>query len=708
MALEENALDIEEMGPDEDGMEAASEDFIYNEDDLNLVPAFMDHPEGIEHLREIADRVYEDYQTAWDSCEQYRERTAADWKLFTGDLPAKDYPYENSANPHVPIMLENITRLCARASSELFGDYTNVFGVMPLGPQDEETAEVLSKHGNWQIREEIPDFVRQMDRAILSFFAWGDVTIHSFYDREREQNRHEVLTPDDFFVSNVHVTVMPDYSDVPYYGQILRYFRHDVEAMRDDWHDVDELLDGQPPSWSSDPDSPLKTSVDETNEIDEPDGDSRSPYKLIDYEGWLLLPNQARERWVKVVMDTQTKRVMLMRFHEEPDWRDQARYDTEMMELQTFRQSQAAYDMAMDAAVTNEDAVRTEMVHSDLPAEARQATIAAMQGQPLPQAPVPPAWLEDPGDLSAAPEPVAKVPIRMFTHAVCIENMVGALGLSFGQMQADFNRAANTMLSQLIDAETLANCSVLLTTDLVEFKRPMRWQPGSINKVTGISGQELKSNIMELQMGSGSGRLMEAVDKIVQWGQSAIQAPAVLSGEPGKSGETYRGIATRIEQATKQLSVSTRKFAMTGLRQVLLNNGRLNAIYLPDRQLFPFVDNTMQTITPIPIGRHMYQRDYRISIRADMRFASQAQRVQEAQELIMLPQQVPPLQQNLGWWQKATEKLLRARGDEDMIPYLGQQVPPPQTPMGIQPQPPAPPPGAAPPQGPPPQGGPQQ
>jgi len=49
----------------------------------------------------------------------------------------KDFPYKDAANVHVPIMLENITRVWLRMDGELFGDKSNVFGVSSLGPQDD-------------------------------------------------------------------------------------------------------------------------------------------------------------------------------------------------------------------------------------------------------------------------------------------------------------------------------------------------------------------------------------------------------------------------------------------------------------------------------------------------------------------------------------------------------------------------------------------
>ena len=207
---------------EEEPEEEAARVLVYDDDSENLVRDFMDFEEGKEFLKKVARKVKDDFDRGYSDSTQYRERFKNDWKLFCGELPPKDFPNQYSANAHVPVMLENLSRLTARASSELYGDWQNVFGVVPMGPEQDGIAETLNRHGNWQIREQIPDFRRQMgDRYMLAFFWIGDVTVHSYYDPERQQNRHEVLTPDEFVVPFTFTSTMPDYSDVPWRCKIL-------------------------------------------------------------------------------------------------------------------------------------------------------------------------------------------------------------------------------------------------------------------------------------------------------------------------------------------------------------------------------------------------------------------------------------------------------------------------------------------------------
>jgi hypothetical protein len=677
--------DMEEAGSPsiafDEPVEGEDELFIYDEDEPNLMEAFANHPVGRDYLDQIRDRVIHEFDSAWESTEEYRARFRDDWKIFCGDLPPKNYPWENAANTHVPIMLENLSRLSARSAGELFGDWTNVFGVLPMGstPAEELEASILSKHGNWQLRHQILDFRRQMHRAVLLFFTAGDVTCHSWYDPATFKNRHEVLTVDEFVIPYTLVTTMPDYSDVPFKCKILYRYKHEIQRMRGVWYDVDRVLDREPPSWDSEPEAEFAQSVAEVAGIEIPDDTDYVPYKLIWYEGWLPMPNNEADRYCKVVIDYDTQAIMQLAIHEQPDWQDQDRFERQVAERTSYFAARASYENTIAQAKDQQATV------SQLRQE--QGVEVAEPTQQLPtEPPPPPDWMKDPDNPDEEPERPRKVPIQMFSHGVCIESLRGNLGLSFGRIQADFNRAANTSLSQFTDAAHLANSWSLITTD-VGFEDPFEISPGRVNKATGISGQELRNAIYELKPDPANAQLLQIVDKMYDYGQSSVQAPSVLSGESGKSGETYRGISARIEQATKQLSVATRKFA-DFFEQILKCNAALNAEHLPDREIIMINDHELQRPEPVQISRTMYERDYLVEIRSDLRFAAQAQKIAEADEILQLPGVSPALQGNFAFQYDALVDSLRARGKFNLVDDLGEKPPPPPV-FG----PPMPPPG---------------
>ena len=707
---EASEIGIDTETPEEDMVEEstdstdepAQDSFVYDEDSLNLALDFDSHPDGIKALKKLGEKVVDDFDRDFASCEEWRVRQAENWLLFSGDLPRKDFPYENAANVHVPIMLENLTRVWLRMNGELFGDKSNVFGVSSLGPMDDQQATLLSLHGNWQLRTEIKDFYRQQFRGTLNFLNVGDVTFHSYYDEELKQNRHECLNADEFVIPYALTSTMPDYSDVPHMTWVMSLYNHQIEARRDTWFDVDTVLEPEDGNtFDDDPATPIADSVAGSMGVEKP-SDGGAPRKVLWYEGWADLPNQGRQRYIQAIVDYTTQHVLKLTIHEEPSWQDKAKYKRQVDELAKFKADQAAHAASMAQQQEAFQRVGQATGEGTVGPDQAAAALQAIQAQ-TPTPPVPPSWMQDPSDPNEAPKQPDKQPIRLFVHGVCIESAGGSLGLGYGNMQADFNRAANTSMSQFTDSATLANCQTLITSGAIEWETgTFKIAPGAINKLKGTSASELKDGILPFKFGDANPALINIVDKLNQWAQSSIQGPDVLSGESGKSGETARGISARIEQATKQLGVVTGKYSSEVLVNVLRNNAYLNSLFLPEDELFEMESNLIPTgmVPPFRVGRSMYERNYQVEIRADLRFATQAQRVGEADDALKLIQSVQQLQGNQAIFYAAVKKCLEARGLRDMIPMLGPPPQNPMTPLGLPPPMPAPPPGAAGPAGP--------
>ncbi len=685
---------VDEVSVEPDSEEQEEEGIPeYDDASPNLVPVFMETKEGAKVLQELSDLMIANYEEAYEATEEYRQKMASNWGMFTGKLKPKDFPYKGCANTHVPMLIENITRNTFRAMSELFGDWNSVWGAQPTGPGAELEAKLVTLHSNWQIREQIPDFRRQMHRAMLAFFAIGDVTCHSYYDAERKQNRHEILTPDEFVIPMAQTSVYPDYSDVPFMVKIMPLYRHQIQAQKDSWYGVDKVLKEEPPGFNEDPEQLLTKKMAEDQGAEPMEAKDGTPYKFIWYEGWLELPDQKQDRFCRAIIDLGTRAILELIINEEPNWQDVERYDAQLRELEDYRMQMDMHQQAIQSQQMQvAEVAQTALEASDLMGpEQKGMVVSELQqaAQMTPPEPPAPAWMKDPADPEEMPEPARREPVRMYTHFVCIEPMVGTLGLGFGNIQADLNRAANTLMNQTIDAATYANVWSLIVSDQLQFSEKVEFRPGAIIKVKGLSGPEIKEHIMELRPGPANPQLMQLTDKLVGWGQSSMTAPAVLSGEPGKSGETFRGINTRVEQANKQISVSTRKFA-DSLEQVAKANAALNRVYLSDEEIISVAEASGEPIQQIPISRKIYERNYRFSITADLRFTSKSQRVQEADELLELIKQIPPLAQDIPFVYQVAKKCLEARDLYDLVPWLGTAPQGfPQTPFAI--PPPAPP-----------------
>jgi hypothetical protein len=116
----------------------------------------------------------------------------------------------------------------------------------------------------------------------------------------------------------------------------------------------------------------------------------------------------------------------------------------------------------------------------------------------------------------------------------------------------------------------------------------------------------------------------------------------------------------------------------------------LNAKFMPDEEIFRVAGSSKME----RISRSLYQRDYRVSFTADMRFVGQSQRVAENDELVQMALQIPQLATNASYMYEVTKAALEARGKDALVRALGEPPPPPSVPFGT---PPAPPPGAMPP-----------
>lgn len=673
----------------------------------NLAEIFSDSGEGRQALKDIANDVIDEFDSDWEGQRKPREQVKRDNMLYAGELPDKTFPFQGAANMHMPILLENIQRLEARIETEAFGNWRNVCSVPPMGDMNKDAAELVQIHSNWQLREQITDFSRQMVAGLVGFLISGDCVFSSYFDEELRMNRHVYLTMDEFVTPFTMVSRMPDLGDLPHYTQVLRYYRHQMQAMRGKWFGVDEILE-EDASWNDDLEKPIREGQAEVVGEEMPsDLAGDAPYTLLQYEGWMELPGQDRDRWCQVILDRKSRKILSLKVHEKADWQDRARFDQQQAEMTQYQAQMGMYQSAKDqhdAAMSQvtQGASMVEQAHGsgEMPPEHAMGAVQhlhEMVPPPLPPPPMPPAWLGD----AEAVKPPRMVPIRMFRHGVCFEPMTGSTGLGLGKPLASYNRAANVALSQFTDQATLGNAKGLIVADTVDFERPFTWAPGKINKAKGVSGVELKNAIMPLDPGPANPQLLQLVQLMQSNGSAAAQAPDVLSGEPGKSGETYRGIATRIEQATKQLTVVGGRFAalVTG---VLQNNAELNAVFLRDEELFEVTQDANRTMGQLKVTRDLYQRGYKFEIAADMNFSGTAERVAEADQILQMTTAFPPLMNDLAFFYQAVKGALSARRRRDLLPFLGPEalLPPPETPFGL----PAPP---MPGQMGPPQGGPQ-
>lgn len=712
-----------EVAKNEDGsvtVKLAPEAAEMPEEAFNLVPHFVSSDKGKEFLKGLAKKCLGHIRSDWDDCEDYRKKRKTRFKLLTGNIDPKSFPFEDCANVHVPVMLERSLRVVHRLYAEMFPERDFIFNAIPVGKMTQERADILTLHTNWQLRKEITDFFRQNRRGLMEFVVNGDVIFYSNRDIPAKRNRHEALNCEEVIIPYHWKSTAVDLSDIPRKTRILRKYDHELLDLERDgvYADVQRIFDKlKDPNFESGPDLVVRPEVDKA-EGRQPSDKTGAYRVLYEYHGWCKLPGQDVERPVVVTLEEQTSTVVGLFTREQEDWKDRARFEQQMEELQLYQQSTQMHMQAQQQTMQ----LQQRLSMSDVPPEERMA-LEGVLGQQQIQPPATPQWMDPMGPPEAQmPKPARRVPIEYFSHGVCIENIDGSMGLGIGLLLEEFNKMANTLASQYVDSATLANVATIIKPESVRMESgDRRLVPGEVHNARGVGAENINNAFKVIQFPPANPQLMEMVKLALDSADGVSSAPDVLSGEAGKANETYRGIATRVEQATKQLTVLAQNY-LEMLANVMRNNARLNAVFMDDSEIKAVVDPQTLEGKELELTRSLYGEDFEIVFTADTRFASKAQRVSEADEVLgMISQALPPPIAQLMFTPEFTYNALiqslKARGKHDLVRYVpkpppgaqwpGQGGPTPgpggPPPVGPDGQPMGPPPGGPLIQGPPPE-----
>jgi hypothetical protein len=664
---------------------------VINPDSPNLVPDLQESDEGAEFLKKLVQDVHDEFMQAWDKNQTYREKVAEAWRVLFCDLPPKSKPFEHCANAAIPLALQNVVRLTNRMTTEVFGDWSDIYNFTPTSPESEPIAPIVTQHSNWQVRNRIPGYKRQMKRAILIFVVAGDVACHSYYDPITRQNCHEVLSCDDYVVPYSHVSVNPDFSDLPWIARRFPYHKYRLKQMerRAGWANVDKVTSYDAPEYQNEQaETTLRDTVAEFMGED-PFGQKKGEYEVIQYEGWMELPGVEEELYCQLIFDLCSKIPLKLTVHMRAPYHERVRFQMQTQELQQFQQQMQQHQMMeqqkqMQIQGLVQQAQSLPQDSPDVGTVVQQAQM--LNAQPSPPPPTPPSWM---ADGQAEPEPPRKEPIYMFSHGVCIEPVLGNMGIGLGRIDGQLNIATNTVWSMFFDASALGNGKTFITASNVDFQGPFRIGPGVINKAKNVMPSDLQNAFLPLEFGAANPQLIEAADRMMAFGEQALGTTELLAGAPGKSGETARGFQGRVEQATAMIKVPTMSFADFAV-QVMQNNCKLNAIFAGEEEIF-YVNRYNEDLQVagsqmVKAARSMYDNPYDIELVSDLQFRSRAQKVSEADEIVQLPNAMPDLAYNYAFKYHAIRESLKARGFYKIArTLLGPPPPLPQNTFGLPP-----------------------
>lgn len=674
---EHRVLDDEsDEGIDVDG-EVPEDQIKLDTSAFNLVPQLLATAEGKNYLDELSEIVFGSFKSMWDSTEQFRENYRTLYKLFRGHLDPKSDPYENCANIHLPVVLRAIVMLVPRIVTELFPSDDYMFKALPTGPEDQGRADLLTLHGDWQFKHEMPDFIPMFERLITEALLVGSGFVYSCRDFVNNKNKHEYLDCEEFVMSYTDKSVDPSLSDVPEKIRIVRKNRHELEkliaegvfeptVMEEIMEPTDDVKIRGNKDKTEKPELTVKEVVDEIEGHHRPEDDPTAPWVFYEYHGWLQLPGEKMQRPVVVVADTDRKKVVSFYVREQDDWKDKERFDQEQEKITDYIAA------VQDFQAKQNDPAYMQAVMSGIAPQLQPPVADGFEldelGEPLP------------------PEPIKKIPVEYFTKIDCIYDPKASMGIGVGDMVLGFNQVANQLGNLFIDAASTANNPPQLVSENALPPGTTEIAPGDIIR-SPLPPEQLEKAHKVLVQVQGNPQLLEMMHIMMNVANEVAATPDVYAGEPGKANETFRGIATRVEQAAKPLTAIALRM-LRGLTYVIKKNARLNANFLPESELVSVID-PMKGRQKVTITRDIYLEDYDITFTADTRFVSQAQKLDEDIQLMQFattsPLMVANPQQQMVFLYEVATRYLKDMKRPEMVPYLGNRPTPPPPPQPIPP-----------------------
>jgi hypothetical protein len=659
---------------------------------VNLVPYLLEYAESdapdAEEVRkfirdDLPDQIIRHFEEDDRNREGKMRKEAEITKLLLGDLEPKKEPFANCANMHEPILLVSMLRLVSRVHSTIFAPGQPIARAQLNTSTEAEREDAITRSENWQFSKEIPDFQAQSWRYLWSFFCYGEGIFDSYRDFVHGVNRHEFLSSDDFVYPYIRSSVAPDMSDVPRKTRVRHPYKRDLKDMErlGFYAQVDKVV-AESGSHDTGRDEPVKDVVDKAEGRSRSDHTYDAPYEILEQHTWTTLPGSKEDVPVVAVVSRKHRVVLALYSRYIPDEMDRSRFNQQTAEFEQYIAAMERYSQELEIhqqSLQAEGMLLDRLQQPDVPPDESQQIAGAVQRErpPAPVEPSRPPWLQDDENgTPKPPEPIKQKVLERFSRGTCIDIPNSSYGIGIGTALLPHQMAANIMLNQYIDASTQAISNTAVMSDAVKFPKGVTTiNPNEVITVRGIPpARQLSDYFFRFDHQPPNPQLLQGVQQQKAAADAISSAPDVLSGVK-EGDETFRGMATRVEQATKQLAALTAK-AMVPLTQVFKNNAALNFQFMPEiPKTVDTRDPASGKVVPIQVSRELYRDSYEVIFAADLSFASRATKVSEADDAMGLilkgiPPKLLPMVFELQGVARALAKCFHARGMHDMAAYV--------------------------------------
>lgn len=171
----------------------------------------------------IGSQCYQHYQDDYQSCAEYYELNQRVTKLLSPYLEAKSYPYENSSNVNIPLVLNACVSFASRAYGILFkddklcyvktlGDDSGLIDINTIDPQTglpvvekvpgekAKRASRVSEFLSWQLMYEDENWEEDTDKLLLQLAAYGEMYRCRYFDSAEQKQKSEIIHPNKLIV----------------------------------------------------------------------------------------------------------------------------------------------------------------------------------------------------------------------------------------------------------------------------------------------------------------------------------------------------------------------------------------------------------------------------------------------------------------------------------------------------------------------------
>ena len=195
-----------------------------------------------EDLKRIAEEAIAGYNSDKESMSELDKKREQYNKLFDLVNEVKNFPWPNASNIMLPVIITACINFQARASLNLLPS-TNIAKIFPvdISKESEEKAARVSRHMNWQLLFDMPNFFKSWDKTLMMLPKDGYAFRKQYWDSVQQKVISTDILPQDFVI-NYHTK---DLETSYRYTQVIHMTANEIKIKGDQgiYIDTDDVVE---------------------------------------------------------------------------------------------------------------------------------------------------------------------------------------------------------------------------------------------------------------------------------------------------------------------------------------------------------------------------------------------------------------------------------------------------------------------------------